>query len=242
MLAHVSVLDTAAASRGAVSVGWPGSVQQACAVLPALRTARLNSSQASLVELLLHAAPKLSRIELSVTGVTPTVVRLLARLPALASLDLQLAHPGWAKACAGLGALSQLQQLSIAGRPMDEAARHGEGCVSCSFWESCIVPLSQLSSLSVNPWIKALPGAREWHGLRRGLAGCRNSSNCMVQQTACACFGMYCCAGCIAEVCRTTLQPPTMISCCAGQVAFLVCMLQQRQQQQQCMGRLSPAL
>ncbi|WIA21173.1 hypothetical protein OEZ85_005480 [Tetradesmus obliquus] len=158
MLAHVSVLDTAAASRGAVSVGWPGSVQQAAAALPALRTAHLNSSQASLVELLLHAAPQLSRIELAVTGVTPTVVRLLAQLPALASLELQLAHLGWQKACAGLGGISQLTQLSIVGRPMDEAARHGEGCVSAGFWAGCIAPLGQLRSLSVNPWIKAVPG------------------------------------------------------------------------------------
>lgn len=161
MLAHVSVLDTAAASRGAVSVGWPGSVQQAAAALPALRTAHLNSSQASLVELLLHAAPQLSRIELAVTGVTPTVVRLLAQLPALASLELQLAHPGWQKACAGVGGISQLTQLSIVGRPMDEAARHGEGCVSAGFWAGCIAPLGQLRSLSVNPWIKAVPGVRE---------------------------------------------------------------------------------
>jgi hypothetical protein len=161
MLGHVSVLDTAAASRGAVSVGWPGSVQQACAALPALRTAHLNSSQASLVELLLHAAPQLSRIKLAVTGATPTVVRLLARLPALASLELQLGHPAWMKACAALGSISQLQQLTIAGRPMCEAARHGEGCVSCAFWEACVAPLSGLTSLSVNPWIKAAPGSSE---------------------------------------------------------------------------------
>ncbi|KAF6250786.1 hypothetical protein COO60DRAFT_739086 [Scenedesmus sp. NREL 46B-D3] len=122
MLAHVSILDTAAASRGAVSVGWRGSVQQASAALPSLHTAHLNSSQASLVELLLHAAPQLSRVELSVTSVTPTVVRLLARLPALASLDLKLGHPGWMKACAGLGSISQLQQLTIAGRGIWTAA------------------------------------------------------------------------------------------------------------------------
>jgi hypothetical protein len=164
-------------------------VQQACAVLPALRTAHLNSSQASLVELLLHAAPQLSRIELSVTGVTPTVVRLLARLSALTSLGLQLAHPGWQKACAGLGAISQLQQLTIAGRPMDEAARHGEGCISTSFWEGCVAPLSNLSSLSVNPWIKAAPGAREWGLAAQGrqLAGTAAEAACWRQwvQTLC---------------------------------------------------------
>jgi hypothetical protein len=149
-------------------------VQQACAALPALRTAHLNSSQASLVELLLHAAPQLSRIQLAVTGATPTVVRLLARLPALASLDLQLGHAGWMKACAGLGSISQLQQLTIAGRPMDEAARHGEGCISCAFWEACVAPLSQLTSLSVNPWIKAAPGSSE---SPVGAARCRSAGS-----------------------------------------------------------------
>lgn len=161
MLSRVTLLDTASASRGAISIGCTDPAQAVCNALPLLQLAQINNSQASLVQLLLHAAPQLPRVELSVVSATPTVMRLLGQLPQLDSLQLSLCHPAWMKACAGLGQITQLQSLVLAGKPLDEAARHGEGCVSCKFWEDCIAPLSRLTSLSVNPWLNAVPGVGE---------------------------------------------------------------------------------
>jgi hypothetical protein len=72
----------------------------------------------------------------------------------LRSLSLLLQHPAWAKACVDLGACSQLTALSLTGRPLDEAAKHGVGAVSAAFWASCIAPLHSLHSLHLNPWIQ----------------------------------------------------------------------------------------
>jgi hypothetical protein len=76
-------------------------------------------------------------------------------------LELQLVHPAYVKGCAGLADLTQLQQLAIVGRPLDESSKHGSGSISSAFWEDCIAVLTQLTSLSVNPWIKAAPEGGE---------------------------------------------------------------------------------
>lgn len=76
-------------------------------------------------------------------------------LPSLRQLDLLLQYGAWAKACAALGGLTQLNSLTIKGRPLDERAKHGSGSLTTRFWGECVAPLSRLTQLTVTPWIKA---------------------------------------------------------------------------------------
>jgi hypothetical protein len=77
------------------------------------------------------------------------------RLQPLRELELLLQHNAWAKGCTALGALTQLHQLSIKGRPLDESCKHGCGALSGAFWRECVSPLVGLTRLDCNPWVKA---------------------------------------------------------------------------------------
>lgn len=159
MLYNVVVLDTQAALRGAISIGCTNPTQQLASSMPALQLAVITNSQASLLDLLVHAAPQLSSIQLSITSSAPKVVTQLSQFSNIASLELTLAHPAWMKGCVDLGQLTQLQRLVIVGKPLDEANKHGIGAVSSVFWENNIAQLTGLTTLRANPWIKAVPEA-----------------------------------------------------------------------------------
>lgn len=177
LLHNVVVLNTQTAGRGAISIGCTDVAQQLAGSLPGLRSAIINNSQASLVDMLVHAAPRLSSLQLSVTSSTPKVMSQLSCFTALTSLELQLMHPAWLKGCAGLGELAQLQRLMIVGKPLCEASKHGEGAVSGTFWEANIKCLTGLTALHVNPWVKSETG-----GEVAGSSSRRLELSCTQQQ------------------------------------------------------------
>jgi hypothetical protein len=207
LLRHVVVLDTASAKRGVLSLGAGlHDIVAAAAgagaaapppppLLPALRRVRLSSSQAGLAELLARGAPRVSAATLTICSATPAALAHLGGLPHLTRLELRLAHPGWAKAVqqgqlASLG--GRLRHLAIRGRPLDEAAKYGCGAISAELWAAAITPLTALTHLSVNTWVRgaagtgALPRARARAGGRASV--CVHVCVCVtLRVTVCVC-------------------------------------------------------